>query len=132
MTISDQPHQPLALEAVCEEFEKWRQTREKRTAIPEHLWIAAIELSENHSVSKISKILGLNYTDLQKRIQQSRSRDLPETIQPKFIGLEIGNKESTEYVIEMAHRNGASMKAHIRGSHIDFLELSKIFFGRAI
>lgn len=132
MTISDQPHQPLVIESVCEQFEKWRQTREKRTAIPEHLWIAAIELSENHSVSKISKILGLNYTDLQKRIQQSRSRDLPETIQPKFIGFEIGNKESAEYVIEMAHRNGESMKAHIRGSHIDFFELSKIFFGRAI
>jgi hypothetical protein len=132
MTISDQQHQPLTIEAICEQFEKWRQTRKKRTAIPEHLWAAAIELSENHSAYKISKTLRLNYTDLQKRIQQSRSRNLPETIQPKFIGFEIGNKESAEYVIEMAHRNGESMKAHIRGSHIDFLELSKIFFGRAI
>ena len=132
MTISDQQHQPVTIEAICEQFEQWRQTRKKRTAIPEHLWAAAIELSGNHSVCKISKTLGLNYTDLQKRIQQSRSKDLPETIQPKFIGFEIGNKESAEYVIEMAHRNGESMKAHIRGSHIDFLELSKIFFGRAI
>jgi hypothetical protein len=132
MTIPDQPHQPSAIEAVCEQFEQWRQTRKKRTAIPEHLWAAAIELSENHSVCKISKTLGLNYTDLQKRIQQSRSKDLPETIQPKFIGFEIGNKESAEVVIEMVHQNGASMKAHISGSHIDFLELSKIFFGRAI
>lgn len=131
MPIKDEQQQPITITDVRERFEQWRQTRKKRTAIPEDLWTAAIALSEWHSAYKISKALRLNYTELRKRIEQSRGRLLPETIQSEFIGFEIGKAESAEYIIEMAHRNGASMKAHIRGSHIDFLELSNIFFGPA-
>lgn len=116
------------LEGVRQQFEDWRKTRIKREMIPTHLWEAAIALSNNHSVSQISQALRLNYSDLKKRIERMHSTHLPETIGPKFIGFEISNRQSIEYIIEMAHQNGAAMKVHIKGSHIDVVELSKNFW----
>jgi hypothetical protein len=126
MTHFEQQPEPATLEEVCEQFEQWRQTREKRGMIPDQLWEAAIALSTYHSAYKISQSLRLNYSDFKKRVE--RSKHLPDKIKPKFIGFEIGNRESAEYIIEMAHPNGAAMKAHIKGSNIDFNELSKIFW----
>lgn len=131
MSIKDEQQQVTTITDVREQFEQWRQTRKKRSAIPDELWTAAIGLSASHSVNKISKALRLNYTELRKRIEQSRSSLLPGIIQPKFIDFEIGKAESAEYIIETTNRNGTSMRAHIRGSHINFLELSKAFWGSA-
>jgi hypothetical protein len=131
MLIKEEQQKPATIEEVREQFEQWRQTRVKRTAIPEHLWAVAINLSENHSVNEISKTLRLNYAELKKRIKQSRYNLLPDTIQTKFIGFETQKTEPAEYIIETTNRNGTSMKAHIKGSHIDFLELSKAFWGSA-
>lgn len=126
MTDFEQQPKPATLEEVREQFEQWRQTRKKRGMIPDQLWEAAIALSKYHSSYKISQILRLNYSDFKKRVE--RSKHLPDTIQPKFIGFEIGNRQSAEYIIEMARQNGAALKAHIKGSYIDFIELSKIFW----
>jgi hypothetical protein len=131
MTIFDQPQQSPTIEEVREQFENWRRSRKKRTAIPEHLWAAAVSLTQRHSVHEISRNLRLNYAGLRKRTQSSPSERLPETVRPSFIGLEIGQSEYAEYVIEMSQCNGAALKAHIKGPVIDFLELSKSFFGSA-
>lgn len=128
MTINEEQAKEVTIEDVRKQFEQWRQTRKKRGVIPDHLWGAAVALSKYHSPSKISQALRLDYSDLKKRIERSCSEHLPEAIQPKFIGFEIGNRQSVEYIIEMAHKNGAAMKAHIKGSHIDLIELSKTFW----
>ena len=131
MTIKKQHAQEVTLRDVRKQFEQWRQTRKKRGVIPDHLWTAAIELSERHSPHKVSQALHLNSSDLSKRIEQSRSKQVSEKTEPHFIGFEIGNRQSAECTIEMAHPNGTAIKAHIKGPHVDFFELSKIFWGGA-
>ena len=128
MTINEDKVQEATIEDVRKQFEQWRQTRNKRGVIPDQLWEAAIALSKYHAPHKISQALRLNYSDFKKRVDRSQSKHLPDAIQPKFIGFEIGDRQSAEYFIEMAHENGAAMKARIKGSHIDFIELSKIFW----
>ena len=130
MTLCDQQQHPPSIDEVREQFEDWRRSRKKRTTIPAHLWTAAIALTERHSVNKISRSLRLNFAELRRRVQPaSQSERLPEPIQPSFIGLEIGGSEYAEYVIEMTQQDGSSLKAHIKGPTIDFLELSRNFFG---
>lgn len=131
MTIQNEHDQQPGLENVRDQFEQWRKNRKKRAAIPEHLWTAAIELSENYSISTISKTLRLNYTDLKQRIEQPQANYLLKSIRPKFIGFEITAPEAAEYTIEMTHPNGATMKAQIQGAHVDFHQLSKTFWSGA-
>jgi hypothetical protein len=49
------------IEEVRQQFKAWRQSRKKRTPIPQHLWTAAVGLTELHSICHVSKALGLNY-----------------------------------------------------------------------
>ena len=126
MTNDDQ--QPRSIETVRNNFEHWRRTREKLTAIPEHLWASAIELSERHSICEIARNLRLNASDLKKRIARSQTDPGPEEeFQSNFIRLDIDRIETTEYVIQVSHRNGTSMKVYIKNSPPDFSLLSNFF-----
>jgi len=60
------------LEQIQQQFELWRQTREKRCLIPEKLWQAAELLYPEYFLYHISKILRLNYTDLKRRIGEHK------------------------------------------------------------
>jgi hypothetical protein len=120
---------PVTLEAVSEQFEQWRRTRKKRTAIPDNLWVSAIKLTENHSVNKIARNLRLNPYKLNEKIQQRDSEVIPQSFQPSFVGLSLDRPELAECTIELSHRNGTCIKAHIKSSSIDLPELSKIFLG---
>ena len=133
MTDNDTPSQPLSIEDVRNQFDQWRQARQKRTRIPENLWQMAIALTERHSVNKISKTLRLNSADFKKRIQQLRPDCLPNsvepTVQPGFFGFEIAQSNTTEFMVEIRHRNGATLKAQMKGAHLDLIEMSRIFLG---
>ena len=65
-------HQQLApstrptLEEIKQQFEHWRETRPKRSPIPNHLWTSAVQLAQEHSICKIAKALRLNYKHLTK------------------------------------------------------------------
>ncbi len=63
------------LQAVSAAFAEWRRCREKRSAIPENLWQAAIALSPFHSAYQISKELRLDFTKLKQRIAGAACRD---------------------------------------------------------
>lgn len=56
------------IEKVRKQFEDWRNNRIKRSAIPEPLWKAAVELYPEHKICRISKALRLNYSRLKARI----------------------------------------------------------------
>lgn len=122
------------IEKARDKFEQWRQSKKKRSRIPEDLWMTAIELSEKYSVNQISKALRLNSSSLKKRIEQSKSDCLPEPVEssmPSFLEIGISQPETAQYIIELTHRNGSKMKAQIKNSNLDIIEMSKIFLGNS-
>lgn len=63
-----QPESIPTVENVLEQFEAWRQNRVKRSAIPDALWQAAVNLCQEHTISKVCSTLRLNYADLKHRV----------------------------------------------------------------
>ncbi len=59
-----------AVVSVQARFDQWRKTRQKREAIPDELWSAAVELAEELSIFKVARSLRLNYASLKKRVNQ--------------------------------------------------------------
>ena len=55
MTIEYTPTRPTTLTEVRNRFQQWRETREKRTTVPEELWQAAVDLCPQHSLSEIAR-----------------------------------------------------------------------------
>jgi len=75
MNPSTTKHTPT-IESVQEQFETWRIGRaEKREPIPGHLWQAAVELCQEHSISYVCRRLHLSFTDLKKRIPHQKAPD---------------------------------------------------------
>jgi hypothetical protein len=120
-----------SLEPVCQQFEHWRQTREKQCPIPEKLWQAAESLYPDYSLHQISKALGLNYSALKGRIDRKQPASIGINT-TEFIELKLDSPmQPCECLVEIKDPYGAKMKMHFKGdTGLDLLELGKIFLGR--
>jgi hypothetical protein len=125
----------LSLEQVCRQFENWRNTRTKRSPIPDKLWRSVESLYPEYSLSQISKALRLSYADLKTRLLDRTSVPFQATkTLAEFVELGINPPmQTTECLIEMEDSYGGKMKAHVKGdAGLDLLELCKIFWGRRL
>ena len=123
----------LTLDQVCQRFEHWRQTREKRCPIPEKLWQAAESLYPEYSIYNISKALRLNYTDLKQRLEAKQPAFVPPSINSaEFIEVKVNSAiRPAECLVEMEDPIGAKMRMHFKGdAGLDLLELGRIFLSR--
>ena len=119
------------LEEIHDQFETWRQTRQKREPIPERLWEAAVGLSKNYSILQISKTLRLNYTDLKHRVLARDAHGIVKTDKiASFIELDLPQPNSLLHcVVKMQKANGSKMKLYFTAQRcVDLLQLSKCFW----
>jgi hypothetical protein len=126
---------PTTLTEVQSSFADWRKTKQHRSRIPEELWTAAVMLSLDHPLYKISRSLGLNYTDLKERVKKSpTTRHTCRTTPPlNFIPIDLATPPSSECIVEMEHRNGNKMTMHFKGkAELDLQSFAESFWnGRA-
>ncbi len=122
-----------SLELVRYEFESWRRTRKnRREQIPEQLWGAAVALTKQYPINRVSKALRLNYTDLKNHIQPQNPITQVENKAPTFV--ELGGSDifiPSECIVEMEDSSGAKMRMCFRGkTDFDLLELGKTFWNQ--
>lgn len=129
MALRKQP----SLEDVQEQFTKWRATRQRRSRIPEKLWSAAVELTEQYSINKISKALQVNYSTLKnKAALHTQEKTTPIVPHPCFLELPLPQSPSqSECLIEMENRHGEKIRMHFSSeSNLDLLVLWQNFWAR--
>ncbi|MGD9229082.1 MAG: hypothetical protein PVF26_21445 [Desulfobacterales bacterium] len=131
MTLPVPASKNLTLDQVREQFEHWRRTREKKGAIPEALWEAAVSLNSDYSLCKIAKALHLGYYDLKKRIKQESFSPSSDN-RASFVELDLsGHLYNAECIVEMKDKKGATMRMYFKGkAGIDLLELGKTFWNK--
>lgn len=122
---------PPTLPEVQSRFADWRKTKQHRSRIPEDLWVAAVTLSQAHSLCKITQTLGLSYTDLKERVQ--RSLQSPNVYRASssegFIPIDITPADTAECIVEMEHRNGNKMRMHFKGkADLDLQSFAESFW----
>lgn len=85
------------VQAVREQFRRWRQARKKGTRIPEELWQAAVSLSRRHSYYEISRALGLDYVDVRRRAERTAaSKREGKSARAAFVELQMPGTSSVE------------------------------------
>ncbi|MFL7867416.1 MAG: hypothetical protein AB8I58_01245 [Anaerolineales bacterium] len=122
------------LESVRQQFERWRETKKSpRESIPEHLWEAASKLHSKYPLSRISKALRLNHTDLKKRTSgQKANRRAKKKSWPLFVELDrVDSFTASECMVEMEDAFGSKMRMRFKGkADLDLLELCRAFWKR--
>jgi hypothetical protein len=110
-------------------FAGWRSKKQHREPIPQELWDAAVSLSSQYSIYKISKALSLCYTTLKKRVEAARAVFTPAT--QDFIAVDLSSTVSTQCCIEMAHRNGNRLRMHFNGkAELDLQSIAETFWSK--
>ncbi len=112
-------------------FEHWRKTRCKREQIPGKLWQAAIELTEHHKITHISRVLKLNHSDFKKKISASASseNDTIEKKSPFFEFPSFPDNRSDNCIIDLKRDDGSSMQIRLQTIETELPTLIRAFLG---
>ncbi len=122
------------LEEVAQLFAAWRNGKPRRRALPETLWQAAVILSENYPLSKISRRLGLDYSYFKNRVSALPTKLSDNDPHPGFVELDLCRSNPImECVVEMEEKNGSKTRMSVKGSAgCDLLELVKAFWRKGL
>jgi len=120
-----------SLEEVKRRFEHWRETRLKRSPIPNDLWASAVSLAKEHSICTIAKTLRLDYNVLKKRAI-AKQPEAASQAGPSFIEFEFTSSwPLTEYHLEAEDRHGSKLKMQLKGPALpDPLEILSTFWSK--
>ena len=121
----------ITLESVQTRFDHWRKTRQKREAIPDELWSAAVLLTEEFGLYQVSKQLKLNHTSLKKRVGLPSSKNYPTIKSSSFIEIPVvatGNSEPCQ--VDIRRKDGSQMQIRLfHGNGTDLSALVRAFTG---
>jgi hypothetical protein len=133
---------PAWLERLRRRFDRWRQTRDGHSRIPEALWVSAVKAAGRHGLNPTARALRLDYYSLKKHVEAGASRGGPDrregtksaagTIRRgKFIELTpVAPACPPECILELEHPGGAKMRVHLTGMPApDWAVLSQSFWG---
>lgn len=120
-----------------QDFETWRKTRVHREAIPESLWMRAVELARRLGVTPVSRELRLGFRALKDRLEG----DLGKKGQPggprgaaAFVELPplgLATAPALGLVVEARHPDGTSVQIRVpKGEMVDLTGLLATFWGR--
>jgi len=123
------------LKEIQNQFEDWRNTRQKREPIPEALWEAAVRVAQYNPIGRVSRILSINHRELKKRIHTRYGDSLcGADLVAGFIEIDSSQLiRPVECIVEMEQPDGARMKMHIKsGNGFNPLELAKEFWQKRV
>jgi len=125
------PRIPAEVKGVLRRLEGWRRVRRHRTPVPEVLWRSATKLARQHGVSRIAKLLRLDYYLLKERLD-TFDPDRRGRSEAKATFVEVPSftpPPDSECVVELEHPSGARMRIHVKGGpRADLGALSRIFW----
>ena len=102
---------PITVADVRERVELWRRTRKRQTAMPEELWLVAVEVARRAGVSQVARVAGLDYDRLKQRMlaQRLSSRGAAGFVE---VALDGADARSTigECVVELERPDGTRMR----------------------
>ena len=123
------------VEEVRTRFEEWRRNRQGRSAIPDALWAAAMEVARRDGVGRTAATLHVDSTKLKRRMITAgmiAERSVPaafvELVAPREV---VSGSGLPEYVIELEGRQG-KLRIHCKGaSAADLATLSRALWDSA-
>ena len=133
---------PAGMERLRRRFDRWRETRDGCSRIPEALWVSAVKAANRHGLNPTVRALRLDYYSLKKRIESGASGDgtdrrevaqstAGEIRRGEFIELApVAPAGSPECILELEHPGGAKMRVRLMGMQApDLAALSRSFWG---
>jgi len=130
---------PRGIVEVKKQIETWRQTREKRTRMPEALWEEAVEAARRHGIWKVSNAVGCSYESLKARVGRVEPASGPlaaDAAGAGFVSVApaaqiFGPPEPMATEVELVAVDGARLVVRVEGREgLDVAGLARAFWRR--
>ena len=96
-------------------LDELRSTRPHRTKLPEAVWQAAVDLAREHGLYSVAHPLGLDYTQLKKRLGGTLGAPR-QVAAPAFVELIASHPAAmSECTIEFESSIGSKMRIQLKG-----------------
>jgi len=125
------------IEEASRRIQHWRQTREKRSRMPEPLWDSAVALAREYGLYATAQGLRVSYSSLKTRVMAaaSQQRD-PGTPAARFV--ELGSagafgaaRGAGATVVELTGSDGQKLTLRLASTNeLDLPALLREFWGR--
>ena len=117
--------------ALRRRIECWRETRVKRTRMPEELWAAATVLARAHGVARVARTLGVGYETLKERLGDAGESGMAAGGPAEFVALAgatlLGG--AAPAVVEVTDCRGRRLVVRLSGA-VDVPAVVAAFVGR--
>lgn len=109
---------PVEIEKLRRQVELWRRTRRQREPMPGPLWESAACVARRHGVSRVARVVRLDYHTLKERFD---SLDSQQSVKPgnmpAFIEMQLPFSAcASECLVELEHPRGDRMRIHVKGT----------------
>ena len=128
---------PRRIVELKKQIESWRQTREKRTRMPEELWVEAVEVARRYGVWKVSDAVGCSYETLKARVKRVETTAPAATVDEAagFVSVApppiFAAPEPVATEVELVAVDGARLVVRVEGREgLDVAELARSFWSR--
>lgn len=123
---------PAELQRVRASLEAWRAGKQRGERIPDPLWSAAVRSAREHGVYPVSRALGLEYSQLKRRVGEPReSKTGPRSGASEFVELSgDAGEPGSGCVIELEKGNGTRMRISVGdAATVDWGRMKEAFLG---
>ena len=119
------------LEPVRRQLERWRRTRKHRDRIPEALWSAITQVARTHGVSRVARVLRVQYYALRDRAKAAPV-PRPKPASDPFVEIPLTTPTSpVGCVVELEDRSGSKMTLRLAPPNgMDAVALVEAFWRR--
>ena len=121
------------IKAVRVRIDHWRQTRSKRTHMPEALWQASVALAKRHGAWRISQALGVRFEGLKSRLDRPAAQREPHNKASSFVDVTsvLGRARSeaaAAATVELSRADGATLSLRFADTtNLDLPSLIRTF-----
>ncbi len=112
MSTASVPAHPSPLARVLRRFERWRRTRQRRSPIPDALWVLALEAARAHGLHQTARTLRLNHTALKERLSAAGDPPVCAPFVELMPGLAAGGPTCT---LELETARGVKLRLQCQG-----------------
>jgi hypothetical protein len=110
----------VSLEEAKARFENWRQNRRGKTAIPDELWAAAVEVAGKEGINRTSTELRVEWNHLKRRMVAA-SKASTKPAPPAFVELVTPRPQGLpECIIELESQRG-KLRIQLKNASASYL-----------
>jgi hypothetical protein len=114
MAKGKRPRLPAGVKRLRDQIERWRRTRERRTAMPAELWSEAVALAGSVGAYPVARTLRLNFDGLKRRMAEAGAGAPPPLGFVELTGAQILGAGSTAgTIVEMSDAAGIRVRVHL-------------------